>query len=129
SREEDEGFYYGFSSKGLWPLCHIAHERPQFRLDDWQQYVHVNTKFAEAFQSEVKSTRPVALIQDYHFSVLPAMIRKMRPDAVVSLTWHIPWPGSETIRICPWRKDLLLGMLGADLLNFQLPIHVTQFLD
>lgn len=129
SREEELGFYYGFSNEGLWPLCHIAHERPVFRHSDWSQYVEVNSKFAEVFTEEIKGTRPIALIQDYHFGLLPDMIRKMRPDALTGLFWHTPWPSPENFRICPWRKELLKGMLGADLIGFQLQYHCNNFLD
>lgn len=129
SRDEEQGFHYGFSKEGLWPLCHIAHERPNFRQEDWQQYVAVNAKFASTFAEEMKASRPVALIQDYHFALLPEMIRKMRPDSLTGLFWHIPWPNPENIRICPWRNDILTGMLGADLIGFQLQDHVTNFFD
>ena len=129
SRDEEEGFYYGFSNEGIWPLCHIAHERPIFRRNDWHQYVEVNAKFASVFSEEMKSARPVALIQDYHFALMPTMIRKMRPDALTALFWHPPFPNPEALRICPWRKDLLHGMLGADLIGFQVPYHANNFLD
>ncbi len=129
SREEELGFYYGFSNEGLWPLCHIAHERPVFQHGDWDQYVEVNSKFAETFAEEIKGTRPVALIQDYHFGLLPQMIRKIRPDALTALFWHSPWPAPENFRICPWREEMLMGMLGADLIGFQLQYHCNNFLD
>lgn len=129
SRDEEEGFYFGFSNEGLWPLCHIAHERPQFRQKDWEQYVAVNAKYASIFNDEMKGTRPITLIQDYQFALMPSMIRKMRPDALVTLFWHIPWPSPESFRICPWRKDILMGMLGADLIGFQQQYHCNAFLD
>ncbi|MCM2278654.1 MAG: trehalose-6-phosphate synthase [Oligoflexia bacterium] len=129
TREEEQGYYYGFSNEGLWPLCHIAHTRPSFRSEDWKAYQDVNTKFAQAFIEEIKSERPIALIQDYHFALLPGMLRKLRPDAVTSLFWHIPWPNSEAIGICPWKEELLLGMLGADLIGFHTQYHCNNFLD
>lgn len=129
SRQEEQGFYYGFSHEGLWPLCHIAHERPIFRHSDWEQYLSVNTRFASVFNEEMKGMRPIALVEGHHFAVLPGLIRHMRPDALVSLYWNIPWPSPENIRICPWRKELLLGMLGADLIGFQLQYHANNFLD
>jgi trehalose-6-phosphate synthase len=129
SREEENGYYYGFSNEGLWPLCHIAHTRPTFRKSDWKAYVKVNEKFASAFAEEMKTVAPIALIQDYHFACLPEMIRKRRPDAVVSLFWHIPWPNPESIRICPWKQELLEGMLGADLIGFHIQYHCNNFLD
>ncbi|MCM2324258.1 MAG: trehalose-6-phosphate synthase, partial [Oligoflexia bacterium] len=90
TREEEQGYYYGLSNEGLWPLCHLAHTRPIFRREDWEAYQAVNEKFAHAFIEEVKSERPIALIQDYHFALLPGALRRLRPDAVTSLFWHIP---------------------------------------
>jgi trehalose-6-phosphate synthase len=129
TREEEKGYYYGFANEGLWPLCHIAHNRPIFRKSDWKDYVRVNEKFASAFVEEMKTPSPVALIQDYHFACLPEMIRRKRSDAVLSLFWHIPWPNPESIRICPWKTELLKGMLGADLIGFHIQYHCNNFLD
>ena len=130
SKAEEQGYYYGFSNEGLWPLCHIAHTRPHFDSEDWKMYHRVNEKFAQAFAEEhAKSDRPIVLIQDYHFALLPGMIRRLRPDAVLSLFWHIPWPNPETIGICPWKKELLRGMLGADLIGFHTQYHCNNFLD
>ncbi|MFI5305104.1 MAG: trehalose-6-phosphate synthase [Nitrospiria bacterium] len=129
TREEERGYYYGFSNEGIWPLCHIAHNRPLFRAEDWRYYLEVNRKFAAAFEDEMKMSHPIALIQDYHFALLPAMIRKLKPDAVTSLFWHIPWPNSEAFGICPWKEELLLGMLGGDLIGFHTQYHCNNFLD
>jgi len=129
SKEEEEGYYHGFSNEGLWPLCHIAHVRPNFKSEDWDQYVSVNAKFAQAFNEEVKTPKPVTMIQGHHFALLPSMIKKMRPDARVGMFWQMPWPNPESIRICPWRIDLLQGILGADLLCFHLQYHCNNFLD
>ncbi|MEO5971361.1 MAG: trehalose-6-phosphate synthase [Bdellovibrionia bacterium] len=129
SKEEEEGFYYGFSNEGLWPLCHLAHTRPNFDSDDFQTYREVNEKFAHAFLEEHKESNPIALIQDYHFTLLPQMIRAEKPDAILSLFWHIPWPNPEAFGICPWKKELLRGMLGADLIGFHTQFHCNNFLD
>jgi trehalose 6-phosphate synthase len=129
TREEEQGYYYGFANEGLWPLCHIAFARPTFRLSDWQHYVTVNGKFATAFAEEMAAPRPIALIQDYHFALLPGILRKLRPDAITSLFWHIPWPNAEAIGICPWRHELVSGMLGADLIGFHTQDHCNNFLD
>ncbi len=72
SEEEQQGYYYGFSNEGLWPLCHVAHARPVFRAEDWRQYRAVNQKFADAVCSEVDSKDPIILVQDYHFALAPA---------------------------------------------------------
>jgi len=129
SKEEEQGYYFGFANEGLWPLCHIAHTRPIFRKEDWEHYKTVNHRFAETFCREMKGKRPIALIQDYHFALVPALIRKIRPDAVTSLFWHIPWPNFEAIAICPWKNDILRGMLGADLIGFHTQYHCNNFLD
>jgi len=129
-KHEEEGYYYGFSNEGLWPLCHIAHSRPLFRTEDWAQYQRVNAKFMEATLQELEGAEhPFILIQDYHFSLLPRLIKERRPDAKIALFWHIPWPNPEAFDICPWARELLHGMLGADLLGFHIQFHCNNFLD
>ena len=127
--EEEAGYYYGFSNEGLWPLCHIAHVRPIFRSSDWAQYVAVNRKFAEAVVSEAKTSAPIVLVQDYHFALLPKMIREALPDAIVITFWHIPWPNPESFAICPWGDEVLAGMLGSSILGFHTQFHCNNFLD
>ncbi|HTL11489.1 MAG TPA: trehalose-6-phosphate synthase, partial [Bdellovibrionota bacterium] len=129
TKAEEQGYYYGFSNEGLWPLCHIAHTRPSFSSQDYDAYRKVNEKFARAFLDEHRESDPVALIQDYHFALLPQMIRSKRPNATLSLFWHIPWPNPEAFGICPWKKELLTGMLGADLIGFHTQFHCNNFLD
>jgi trehalose-6-phosphate synthase len=129
SEQEEEGFYYGFSNEGMWPLCHLTYVRPAFRESDWQQYQQVNRKFAAALAEESSSANPVVLIQDYHFALLPKMIRKQKPSATIALFWHIPWPNEETIGICPWKEELLLHMLAADILGFHTRYHCQNFLN
>ena len=129
TKEEEQGYYYGFANEGLWPLCHIAHTRPVFRASDWQHYKDVNRKFAAALLEEMEDVEhPVVLLQDYHFALLPRMIKKERPDARVALFWHIPWPNPEAFRICPWQSELVDGLLAADLLGFHIQAHCTNFL-
>jgi trehalose 6-phosphate synthase len=128
--EQEEGYYYGFSNEGLWPLCHNAHTRPMFRASDWEQYCAVNEKFADALVEEIgEEQHPVVLIQDYHFALLPRMLKERLPHARIAIFWHIPWPNSEAFGICPWRKELLDGLLGADLLGFQVQADCNNFLD
>jgi trehalose 6-phosphate synthase len=129
SPEEEQGYYYGFSNEGLWPLCHIAHTRPLFRSEDWRQYQAVNRRFAEAVCEEVDSDDPIVLVQDYHFALLPRMIRERLPRATVLTFWHIPWPNSEQFGICPWREELLAGLLGSSILGFHTQFHCNNFLD
>ncbi len=129
SPEEEAGYYYGFSNEGLWPLCHIAHVRPTFRSGDWAQYVAVNRKFAKAVVSESKTKNPIILVQDYHFALLPKMIREELPDATIITFWHIPWPNPESFAICPWRDEVLAGMLGSSILGFHTQFHCNNFVD
>jgi trehalose 6-phosphate synthase len=129
TKDEEEGYYYGFANEGLWPLCHIAHTRPTFRVSDWQHYQRANKKFSEAVLEEMADTeQPVLLVQDYHFALLPRLVKKERPDARVAIFWHIPWPNSEGFAICPWQPELLDGLLGADLISFHIQSHCTNFL-
>ncbi|HYM95613.1 MAG TPA: trehalose-6-phosphate synthase, partial [Chitinophagaceae bacterium] len=130
TKEDEAHFYYGFSNEGLWPLCHIAHTRPTFRKEDWLYYKKVNEKFAASVLEEIKDEKnPFILIQDYHFALLPALIKKERPDAKVAIFWHIPWPNPESFGICPWQKEILMGMLGADLIGFHTQYHCNHFLE
>ncbi len=128
SSEEERGYYYGFANEGLWPLCHIAHTRPIFRGEDWQQYRAVNEKFVRAVLEEVDADDPIVLVQDYHFALAPALIRRALPKATVIMFWHIPWPNAELFGICPYRDELLEGMLGASILGFHTQLHCNNFL-
>lgn len=129
TKEEEEGYYYGFANEGLWPLCHIAHTRPLFRVSDWEHYQEVNRKFADAVLQEMEGIeQPVLLAQDYHFALAPRMIKEKRPDARVAIFWHIPWPNPEAFRICPWQRELLDGLLGADLIGFHVQAHCNNFM-
>ena len=129
SREEEQGYYYGFSNEGLWPLCHLAHERPNFRASDWEHYVTANRRFAEAALEEAGDGPAVVLVQDYQMALVPRLLKEARPDLVIGIFWHIPWPNPEAFRICPWGPDLLRGILGADLIGFHLQQHCNNFLD
>src|SRR5580704_12611638 len=116
SKEEEEGYYYGFANEGLWPLCHIAHARPTFRAQDWQHYQEVNRKFADAVLEEIEDTpKPVVLVQDYHFALLPRLLKEKRPNP-------------EGFGICPWQRQLVDGLLGADLIGFHIQSHCNNFL-
>jgi trehalose-6-phosphate synthase len=130
SDEEDKGYYEGFSNEGLWPLCHIAHTRPAFRPGDWQQYQKINRRFADAVLQEMEGVAsPILLAQDYHFALLPRMVKEARPDARVAIFWHIPWPNPEVFGICPWQRELVDGLLGADLIGFHIQTHCNNFLE
>jgi trehalose-6-phosphate synthase len=130
TKEEEQGYYYGFSNEGLWPLCHIAHTRPIFRSSDWQSYQDANRKFADVVLEEMEgSAHASLLVQDYHFALLPRMIKDARPDVRVAIFWHIPWPNPEAFGICPWQRELLDGLLGADLVAFHTQAHCNNFLE
>ncbi len=130
SKQEEEGYYYGFANEGLWPLCHIAHTRPTFRVSDWDQYQSANQKFADAVLEEIDGlVEPMVLVQDYHFALLPRLIKQQRPDARVAIFWHIPWPNPEAFGICPWQTEVLEGLLGADLIGFHIQSHCHNFLE
>jgi trehalose 6-phosphate synthase len=127
--EEQNGYYYGFANEGMWPLCHIVFVRPVFRAEDWEQYVAVNRKFADAVIAEARTPDPVVLVQDYHFALLPRMVRDRLPEATIITFWHIPWPNPEVFGICPWRKQILDGLLGSSILGFHTQFHCLNFLD
>jgi trehalose 6-phosphate synthase/phosphatase len=128
SEAEEQGFYYGLSNEGLWPLCHLAYVRPAFRGEDWVVYQAVNRKFADIVAQEAQSDNPVILIQDFHFAMLPGYLRARRPKATIVLFWHIPWPNAETFGVCPWKREMLSHLLMADILGFHTLYHCQNFL-
>ncbi len=129
SEEEERGYYFGFSNEGLWPLCHIAHVRPVFREEDWRQYQAVNARFADAVVAEARTDNPVVLVQDYHFALLPKLLRERLPRATIITFWHIPWPNPESFGICPWAREILEGLLGSTILGFHTRYHCQNFLE
>ena len=125
-----KGYHTGFSNEGLWPLCLMVHTRPVFRANDWKEYVEVNNLFAASVLKEIENIRePFILVQDYHLSLLPGLLKKARPDAKVALFWHLPWPSPEQFSICPWRKEILKGLLGADIIGFHTQQFCNNFID
>lgn len=127
TEEEYQAYYLGFANEGLWPLCHIAFTRPIFRASDWQAYEAVNRKFADTVVAEARNERPIVLVQDYHFALLPRMIRERLPEAIIITFWHIPWPNSEVYSICPWRERILEGLLGSSIIGFHTQFHANNF--
>jgi trehalose-6-phosphate synthase len=129
TKQEERGYYYGFANEGLWPLCHIAHTRPVFRPEDWADYQAVNRQFATAVLEEMRDVRsPILLVHDYHFALLPRLVKQARPDARVAIFWHIPWPNPEVFGICPWQRELVDGLIGADLIGFHTQSYCNNFL-
>jgi len=129
TEQEEQGYYFGFANEGLWPLCHVAHVRPVFRESDWEAYKAVNRRFADAVVAEARSEDPIVLVQDYHFALLPAMVREKLPNATILTFWHIPWPNPESFGICPWRREILQGMLGSTILGFHTRFHCKNFIE
>ncbi|MGE3841095.1 MAG: trehalose-6-phosphate synthase [Vicinamibacterales bacterium] len=121
-------YYGGFANEGLWPLCHVVDVRPKFRSDDWAAYQEVNAGFAAAIAAELGGTNTPVFIQDYHLAVVAPALRALQPHVRTALFWHIPWPYPDRLRICPWRQEILSGLLANDLLAFQLERDRRNFL-
>lgn len=129
TKEEEDGYYYGFANEAIWPLCHFCYTRPIFNESDWSVYKRVNEIFAQVVLEEVGNEKAFVFVQDYHLTLLPRLIKEGNPDIVVVQFWHIPWPNPEAIRICPWHEEILHGLLGNDLLGFQVRYFCNNFLD
>jgi trehalose 6-phosphate synthase len=129
TEEEERGYYYGFSNEGLWPLCHLSHTRPMFRVQDYRHYEQVNRRFAEAVCGEVEGPDPIILVQDYHYALAPRMIRERLPRATIISFWHIPWPAAERLGICPWANELIEGLLGSSIVGFHTRQHCNNFVE
>jgi trehalose 6-phosphate synthase len=119
-RDEYNAYYGGFANEGLWPLCHLVDVRPTFRTEDWIAYQNVNDRFAAAIDEELPAPDAPVFIQDYHLALVASRLRARRPAARTALFWHIPWPYPDRLRICPWRREILAGLLANDLVAFQL---------
>jgi trehalose-6-phosphate synthase/Kef-type K+ transport system membrane component KefB len=117
--EEFSAYYGGFANEGLWPLCHLVDVRPKFRAEDWAAYQSVNDRFAAAIHQELPSIEAPVFIQDYHLALVAPRLRARRPASRTALFWHIPWPYPDRLRICPWQREILAGLLANDLLAFQ----------
>lgn len=127
-KKELDGFYYGFANQTLWPLSHVVFVKPLFNPTWWHEYVAVNQKFAQAVIEELGSQEAFVWINDYHLALLPKLLKEMRPSLTIGTFWHIPWPTYEIFRICPWRKELLEGLLGSDFIGFHRGYHVENFI-
>lgn len=129
TKQEENGYYYGLSNEGLWPLCHVVFTRPAFDPRHWQSYREVNERFANAVLEEADGKPAFVFIQDYHFALLPRLLKQSNPHLITAQFWHIPWPNRETFRAFPWKEELLEGLLGNDLIGFHLRYHCQNFLD
>jgi trehalose-6-phosphate synthase/Kef-type K+ transport system membrane component KefB len=119
-RAEYAAYYGGFANEGLWPLCHLVDVRPKFRSEDWAAYQAVNARFAAAIDEELLAPDTPVFIQDYHLALVASSLRQRRPASRTAIFWHIPWPYPDRLRICPWRREILAGLLANDLVAFQL---------
>jgi trehalose 6-phosphate synthase len=129
TKEQEDSYYYGFANSALWPLCHVCYRRPVFRQEHWEAYRAVNELFAESVAEEIGDHRAFVFVQDYHFALLPRMLRERCPKVVIAQFWHIPWPNPEIFRVCPWKHEILEGMLGNDILGFHIRYHCQNFID
>jgi len=129
SKDEEAGYYDGFSNQALWPLCHIVYVKPTFREKDWDTYKEVNRRFADAVYAEVGEKGAFVFIQDYHLSLLAKMIKERCPNVITAQFWHIPWPNYEAFRICPWKEEILDGLLANELIGFHTLYHCNNFLE
>jgi trehalose-6-phosphate synthase len=127
SEEEERRYYGGFSNEGLWPLCHMVHVKPVFRAEDWVAYQSVNRRFAAAVAEDLTDGTPV-FIQDYHLALVAGELRKLKPNARTAIFWHIPWPSPDRLLMCPWRREILEGLLANNLIAFQLERDRRNFL-
>ena len=126
SSSEVADYYEGFSNATLWPLYHDAVATPQFRREWWETYVEINQRFADR-TAQVAADGAVVWVQDYHLQLVPRMLRRQRPDLRIGFFLHIPFPPRELYVQLPWRQQILEGLLGADLVGFQLPGGAQNF--
>ncbi|MEA3432584.1 MAG: trehalose-6-phosphate synthase, partial [candidate division WOR-3 bacterium] len=127
SRRDIRMYYYGFSNKTIWPLFHYFTHYAVYNQDFWASYIHVNKSFCNAI---IKIAKPddVIWIHDYHLMLLPTFLREKLPDARIGFFLHIPFPSFEVFRLLPWRREILDGLLGADLIGFHTYDYVGHFL-
>jgi len=130
---EVDAYYHGFANQSLWPLCHMLIQYFEYRTEYWDRYRAVNLRFAHAVADEAErcSGRSMAWIQDYHFALVPEFLRAMRPGLFIHQFWHIPFPPPDILRLLPSgsHEALLRGLLGNDLMEFQIDRHALNFLD
>ncbi|BCB95438.1 hypothetical protein JZK55_03600 [Dissulfurispira thermophila] len=123
-----ENYYHGYSNQVLWPLCHITLDRVYFRKKFWEDYKEANRAFSDAVLEEADNDS-IIWVHDYHLCLVPGMLRNENPELTIAHFWHIPWPDWSVFRVCPQAKEILEGLLGNDLIGFQVPLFVKNFMD
>jgi trehalose 6-phosphate synthase len=129
SAEDHRGYYDGFANEGLWPLCHSVGVQPVFRPSDFVAYRSANRRFATAVADESTCPAPLLLVQDYHCGLAPRELRYRLPAATIVSFWHIPWPPVHVLRVCPWAREIVDGLLASDIAGFQTGVDCTNFID
>jgi alpha,alpha-trehalose-phosphate synthase [UDP-forming] len=121
-------YYHGFANATLWPLLHDAIEKPRFERSWWRSYRAVNASFADAAVAALSEREDaLAWVHDYHLTLVPGLIRERRPDQPIGFFLHVPWPAPEIFGRLPWRQEILLGMLGADVVSFHTERYRQNF--
>ncbi len=128
SEDERRDYYYGFSNSCLWPLCHSFTGNAVFDAAQWDAYREVNEKFARA-ALEFSRAQDLIWVHDYHFALLPSVIREARPQGRIALFWHIPFPPYDIFSLNPWYKEIIAGMLGANIVAFHTRSYAENFID
>jgi trehalose 6-phosphate synthase len=129
TKEQENGYYNGLCNGALWPICHVSYTRPDMKPEHWRMYREVNERFAQAVLEEAGDKPTFVFIQDFHFALLPRMLRSANANLIIAQFWHIPWPNREAFAPFPWAEEVLDGLLGNDLLGFHLRSHCQNFLD
>jgi trehalose 6-phosphate synthase/phosphatase len=126
--QDVDNYYHGYANQVLWPLCHITLDRVTYRKNFWYYYERVNQAFAEAVLEEADE-RSIVWLHDYHLCLVPRLLRERTPGLTLVHFWHIPWPDWSVFRICPQSREILEGLLANDLIGFQIPMFVKNFMD
>lgn len=123
-----DNYYHGYANQVLWPLCHITLDRVSYRRSFWEYYVRANRAYAVAVLEETKGS-DVIWVHDYHLCLVPSLLRERSAELTIAHFWHIPWPNWSVFRICPQSRELLEALLANDLVGFQIPLFVRNFMD
>lgn len=123
-----DNYYHGYANQVLWPLCHITLDRVTYRRNYWEYYVRANRAFADTVLEELTG-RDIVWVHDFHLCLVPAMLRERSAGLTIAHFWHIPWPNWSVFRVCPQARELLAALLANDLIGFQIPLFVRNFMD